>query len=87
MKNKEKKYFFLIIKINNKNVCYEQRKMKEYALNLYYLRNGKTDIEKAKKGCKSKCETVTEIFLKMKNKIKKEKMKEIYIYIYIYIYI
>ena len=62
MKNKEKKYFFLIIKINNKNICYEQRKMKEYALNLYYLRNGETDIEKQRKAARASAKQLQKSF-------------------------
>ena len=30
--------------------------MKEYALNLYYLRNGKTDIEKQRKAARASAE-------------------------------
>ena len=35
--------------MNNKNICYEEKKLKECARNHYYLRNGKINIEKQRK--------------------------------------
>ena len=42
--------------MNNKNFCYEQKKLKEYARNHYYLRNGKRNIEKQRKAARASAE-------------------------------
>ena len=42
--------------MNKKNFCYEQKKLKEYARNHYYLRNGKRNIEKQRKAARASAE-------------------------------